>query len=127
MRDEIFGPILPVTSLPDLDSAVRYIRRQPKPLALYIFSEKKEIQRQLLAGIAFGGGCINDTLVHMSSPHVPFGGVGNSGMGQYHGKFSFDSFSHYKTVLKKSRYADLSLRYHPYRETDNQLIRKMLK
>lgn len=127
MRDEIFGPILPVTSLPDLDSAVRYIRRQPKPLALYIFSEKKEIQRQLLAGIAFGGGCINDTLVHMSSPHVPFGGVGNSGMGQYHGKFSFDSFSHYKTVLKKSRYADLSLRYHPYREIDNKLIRKMLK
>ena len=127
MQEEIFGPILPVISLPDLGTAISYVRQRPKPLALYIFSEKKETQDLLLDTISFGGGCINDTLVHMSSPHVPFGGVGNSGMGQYHGKFSFDSFSHYKTVLKKSRYGDLSLRYHPYREIDNKIIRKMLK
>lgn len=127
MQEEIFGPILPVIAVANLTSVIHYIQQRPKPLAVYIFSESKQTQEELLEALSFGGGCINDTLVHMSSPRVPFGGVGNSGMGQYHGKYTFDTFTHYKTVLKKSRFGDLALRYHPYQESDKKLIRKILK
>ncbi len=114
MQDEIFGPILPVLEYENLDHAIAKINSRPKPLALYLFSREKHIQEKVLRDTSSGGVAINDTIMQLSSPELPFGGVGNSGMGCYHGKFSFDTFSHYKSVLKKSFWFDIKLRYPPY-------------
>lgn len=111
MEDEIFGPILPVLEYEDLDKAIEEINNHPKPLALYLFTENKTLQDKVLSNISFGGGCINDTVYHISSPYLPFGGVGNSGTGAYHGKGSFDTFSHEKSVLKQTTFFDIPLRY----------------
>ncbi|MGC8659774.1 MAG: aldehyde dehydrogenase [Desulfomonilaceae bacterium] len=115
MKAEIFGPILPVIEYSDLAQAVSLVNRLPKPLALYFFSRNKEQQNAVLAQTSFGGGAINDTLVHFSSIHLPFGGVGNSGLGRYHGKAGFDTFSNKKSVIKRSMLFDISLRYPPYK------------
>ncbi|GAB6991145.1 aldehyde dehydrogenase [Paenibacillus pini] len=101
MRDEIFGPILPVIVYDELPEIIEEITKRPKPLALYIFSESTEVQDQILGSVSFGGGCINETLAHLTSPFLPFGGVGESGMGSYHGQGSFDTFSHRKSILKR--------------------------
>lgn len=101
MQDEIFGPILPVIVYDELSEIIEEITKRPKPLALYIFSESTEVQNQILSSISFGGGCINETLAHLTSPYLPFGGVGESGMGSYHGQGSFDTFSHRKSILKR--------------------------
>ncbi|GIP42935.1 aldehyde dehydrogenase [Paenibacillus sp. J45TS6] len=101
MQEEIFGPILPVIVYDDLNEIIEEITNRPKPLAFYVFSESKEVQDELLSGVSFGGGCINETLAHLTSPYLPFGGVGESGMGSYHGKASFDTFTHHKSVLKR--------------------------
>lgn len=111
MEDEIFGPILPVLEYEDLSSMISEITNRPKPLALYIFSESENVQNQILSRISFGGGCINDTVFHLSSPYLPFGGVGESGIGAYHGKGSFDVFSHEKSILKQTTKFDLPFRY----------------
>jgi acyl-CoA reductase-like NAD-dependent aldehyde dehydrogenase len=114
MAEEIFGPILPVFPYDDIDDAIRRVNERPKPLALYFFSRNGARQKRVLGETSFGGGCINDTLVHLSNPRLPFGGVGESGMGAYHGKYSFEVFSHRKGVLHKSFLIDPSLRYPPY-------------
>lgn len=114
MADEIFGPILPVIEYDELSEAIRMVNDRPKPLALYFFSKDRAKQERVLAETSFGGGCINDTLVHLGNPRLPFGGVGESGMGAYHGRFSFEVFSHRKGVLHKSFLVDPSLRYPPY-------------
>ncbi|MGN7359076.1 aldehyde dehydrogenase [Paenibacillus sp. SAF-054] len=101
MQDEIFGPILPVIVYDDLQDIIHEIVKRPKPLALYIFSESREVQEQILSQVSFGGGCINETLAHLTSPYLPFGGVGESGIGSYHGHGSFDTFSHRKSILKR--------------------------
>ncbi|WP_066305232.1 aldehyde dehydrogenase [Bacillus sp. FJAT-29814] len=111
MEDEIFGPILPVMEYESLDEVIKGIHNHPKPLALYIFSEHNEVQQKVLGNVSFGGGCVNDTVYHFVSPHLPFGGVGPSGIGSYHGKGSFDSFSHKKSVLKQTTLFDLPFRY----------------
>jgi aldehyde dehydrogenase (NAD+) len=111
MEDEIFGPILPVLEYEDLSNMISEINARPKPLALYIFSESDAIQNEILNHISFGGGCINDTVYHLSSPYLPFGGVGESGIGAYHGKGSFDVFSHEKSILKQTTKFDLPFRY----------------
>lgn len=115
MQMEIFGPILPVLPFDDLSEVITEINRHPKPLALYVFSADKVNQQRLLSEIAFGGGCVNDTVTHLTSPYLPFGGVGSSGHGSYHGKASFDTFTHYKSVLHKGTAIDIPLRYPPYR------------
>lgn len=102
MQEEIFGPILPVFTYSDLNPMLDKIVRRPKPLALYLFTQNEQLQDQVLNQVSFGGGCINDTLSHMTSHYLPFGGVGESGMGSYHGQQSFDVFSHHKSVLKRS-------------------------
>ncbi|WP_340013367.1 aldehyde dehydrogenase [Paenibacillus sp. FSL K6-1318] len=102
MQEEIFGPILPVFTYSDLNPMLDEIVRRPKPLALYLFTQDEQLQEQVLNQVSFGGGCINDTLSHMTSHYLPFGGVGESGMGSYHGQQSFDVFSHHKSVLKRS-------------------------
>lgn len=111
MQDEIFGPILPVLLYRELSEVIDGIHRHPNPLALYLFSENERVQQEVLQHISFGGGCINDTVYHLASPYLPFGGVGSSGIGAYHGKGSFDTFSHRKSVLKQTTKFDLPFRY----------------
>ncbi|MEH7098125.1 aldehyde dehydrogenase [Neobacillus vireti] len=111
MQDEIFGPLLPVLEFDDLSEVVEGIHRHPKPLALYIFTEDHHIQEEVLNKVSFGGGCVNDTVYHFVSPYLPFGGVGTSGIGAYHGKGNFDTFSHLKSVLKQTTKFDIPFRY----------------
>jgi aldehyde dehydrogenase (NAD+) len=111
MEEEIFGPILPVLTFGDLDEAIAAIREKPRPLALYLFSENKGTQDKVIRSLPFGGGCINDTLIHFASPNLPFGGTGTSGIGKYHGRFSFEAFSHSKSVVKQTTRFDFSFRY----------------
>ncbi|MGG0755900.1 aldehyde dehydrogenase [Brevibacillus laterosporus] len=121
MQDEIFGPILPILTYDELAEVVSRISAQPKPLALYLFTESKETEKLLLSHLSFGGGCINDTIFHIATPYLPFGGVGNSGIGSYHGKGSFDVFSHQKSVLKQTTLFDIPVRYH----TTKQALKKI--
>lgn len=114
MQEEIFGPILPVIEYNNLEEAISIVNNQPKPLALYFFSKNQEYQQQVLQQTSSGGVCINDTIMHIGVTELPFGGVGNSGIGSYHGKASFDTFSHQKSVLKKSFLLDIKVRYAPY-------------
>ena len=127
MEDEIFGPILPILTYTDIDDVIDYINSQPNPLAFYLFTSKKQYEQKLIAQCNFGGGCINDTVVHVASEHLPFGGVGESGMGNYHGKASFKTFSHYRSILKKDTWFDLPARYAPYSSFKEKLFKRFLK
>ncbi|MGH0053672.1 MAG: aldehyde dehydrogenase [Sphaerochaetaceae bacterium] len=115
MTEEIFGPILPILTYESFEQALSYIQTREHPLALYLFSNNKEHQEQVVRTVSYGGGCINDTVMHISNPHLPFGGVGSSGMGSYHAKQGFDTFSHTKSVLESKRWLEIKLRYAPYR------------
>lgn len=114
MQEEIFGPILPVLSYTDIDTVINTINNHPDPLALYFFSEDKARQTRIINEISFGGGCINDTVAHLGNVRLPFGGVGQSGMGNYHGKAGFDTFSRPKSIMKKTTLFDIPMRYPPY-------------
>lgn len=114
MNEEIFGPILPILTYQSVDEAFFRIQSRPKPLALYLFTKNASMEQRVLEELSYGGGCINDTVLHLATPHMPFGGVGESGMGGYHGKYSFDAFSHRKSILKRSARPDIRLRYAPY-------------
>ncbi len=126
MLDEIFGPILPVMEFEDLEQVIEMVNSKPKPLALYFFSSNKKHQKRIIDMISYGGGCINDTIMHVASPHLPFGGVGASGMSAYHGKGSYDVFSHKKSVIKKSNLIDVKIRYAPYGDKI-KLLKKLMK
>ena len=115
MKDEIFGPLLPILTYTDESEIEAIITKYEKPLGFYIFSERKKFCYAIIAKYSFGGGCINDTMIHFSNKKLPFGGVGHSGIGAYHGKLSFDIFSHHKGVVKKATWIDLPLRYAPYK------------
>ena len=123
MQEEIFGPLLPIIAYESLDETIRLLQTRPKPLALYLFTRSRSIEHKVLTAVSFGGGCVNDAVVHFSNHHLPFGGVGASGMGAYHGKRSFDTFSHHKSILKKSLRFDLPLRYPPYTENFFNVIK----
>lgn len=127
MQEEIFGPILPVMTYKNLTQAIRYVNAHEKPLALYIFSKSSQIARRVMHSCNFGGGCINDTILHLATSHMPFGGVGHSGMGGYHGKYSFDTFTHYRSIVKKSGFMDLPMRYHPYTDAKMKLLKKLIR
>lgn len=127
MQEEIFGPILPILTYNSLDEAVDFINGRPHPLALYLFSEDKAVQERFLRRVPFGGGCINDTIIHLASSRLGFGGVGDSGMGSYHGKKSFETFSRRKSIVKKSTWLDLPIRYAPYSPKQEKLLRFFLK
>lgn len=116
MKEEIFGPILPILTYETETEIENVVSRYEKPLAFYIFSENKSFTNKLISTYSFGGGCINDTVVHFSNKRLPFGGVGHSGIGAYHGKLSFDIFSHHKGVVKKGNWLDLPMRYAPYKD-----------
>ena len=126
MQEEIFGPILPVLTYSDISEAIAIVNQRPKPLALYLFSHNKNLQRRVLQSTSSGSVCINDTVMQFAVPGLPFGGVGSSGMGKYHGKASFDTFSHYKSVLNRSLILDVKLRYAPYSKSKLQLLKRIL-
>lgn len=125
MEDELFGPIFPILTYDNLDEALREVCKRPKPLALYLFTKDKGIVKQITERVPFGGGCINDTIMHVTNPYLPFGGVGNSGIGSYHGKYSFDLFTHKKSVMKNMLF-EMKLAYPPY-GNKIKLIKKFLK
>ena len=127
MQEEIFAPILPMLCWQEREETVRFVQSRPKPLALYLFARVKEMERAVFDRCSFGGGCVNDTIVHLACSGLPFGGVGNSGMGSYHGKQSFDTFTHYRSVLKKANWLDLPMRYHPYSGEKLRWIKRFLK
>lgn len=127
MQEEIFGPILPVMTFYDIREVIEMVNARPSPLALYYFTKDKTREQQIIRSISYGGGCINDTVVHLATSYMPFGGVGNSGMGSYHGKESFDTFTHYKSVMKKSNILDIPIRYAPFKESRLKWIKKIQK
>ncbi|MDD2954836.1 MAG: aldehyde dehydrogenase family protein [Oscillospiraceae bacterium] len=127
MQEEIFGPVLPVTGCENLEAAARRVEAGSHPLALYLFSRDKKAARALMRQLTFGGGCVNDTVLHLASSRMPFGGVGGSGMGACHGKAGFEAFSREKSVLYQRRWPDLSLRYRPYSEKKYRSVKKVMK
>ncbi len=127
MQEEIFGPVLPVLTFDSLDEAIRRINSMPHPLALYLFTSDKKAAGKVTARCGFGGGCINDTIIHLATSEMGFGGFGESGMGAYHGKTGFDTFTHYKSIVDKKTWLDLPMRYQPYRKRNEKMIRFFLK
>ncbi len=126
MQEEIFGPILPIIAVSSIDEAIDIVESHPKPLALYAFGKDKKVTDRIMRVCSFGGGCINDTIMHINSSEMGFGGVGASGMGSYHGKCGFDTFSHMKSIADRGS-IDLSLRYQPFTEKKLRTIRRFLK
>ncbi|MEE3362262.1 MAG: aldehyde dehydrogenase [Anaerovoracaceae bacterium] len=123
MREEIFGPVLPVITYRELGEAIDFVRGRPKPLALYLFTKDRMTRETVLDRCSFGGGCVNDVLLHLCSSGMPFGGVGNSGMGAYHGRASFDTFSHKRSIMRSSTCIDVPLRYMPYSDTVFRILK----
>ena len=127
MEDEIFGPVLPVITFDNLDKTIAQIRMRPKPLALYLFTGNKSIIKKVLSSVSFGGGCINDTIMHIANPNLPFGGVNNSGIGSYHGEAGFSTFSHYKSVLYKTNLFEPFVKYPPYSGFKKWILKMMME
>lgn len=127
MQEEIFGPVLPILTYRSLKEAISAIEGRPHPLALYLFSEDKLVQQKILARCRFGGGCINDTVIHLATSEMPFGGVGESGMGGYHGREGFREFSHTRSIADKKTWMDLPIRYQPYGRLKDALLKRFLR
>ncbi len=127
MQEEIFGPVMPILTYDSLEEAVRNINSLPHPLALYIFTNNKMKAAQITSRCCFGGGCINDTIIHLATSEMGFGGFGASGMGSYHGKSGFDTFTHYKSIVDKKTWLDLPMRYQPYKKVHEKLLHIFLK
>ena len=126
MLEEIFGPVLPVLTFSSIDEVIGTLKRKEKLLALYLFTTSRENEERVLGELSFGGGCINDTVIHLATSRMGFGGVGSSGMGSYHGKHSYETFSHAKSIVKKSNWMDLPIRYYPDSKTKEKLLRSFL-
>jgi len=127
MQEEIFGPILPVLTFTDLNEAVKNVQLLPKPLSCYVFTSSEQVKNKIIKEISFGGGAINDTIMHISNPNLPFGGVGSSGFGSYHGHAGFNCFSNFKSILDKPTWYESSLKYAPYTQKKLAIIKKLLK
>ena len=127
MQQEIFGPVLPMISFDTLSEVIAFVNSRPKPLAFYLFTADRAAERRILESCSFGGGCVNDTIIHLASSALPFGGVGESGMGSYHGKKSFDTFTHERSIVNKSTKIDLPMRYFPYSKRKLRIIKMFMK
>lgn len=127
MGEEIFGPVLPVLEYESLNKTVAFLKKREKPLALYLFTRSAKARRLVLGQLSFGGGCVNDTLVHLATPYMGFGGVGGSGMGSYHGKAGFETFSHQKSILHRAVFPDIPIRYPAYGGKKDKIIRMLVK
>ncbi len=126
MQEEIFGPILPVLTFKNFNEALLQIAEHEKPLSAYLFTDDSEEKENFVSKISFGGGCINDVVMHLSNDNIPFGGVGNSGIGNYHGKFGFEAFSHQKAILDRATWGEPDLKYPPYTDKKLEWIKKLL-
>ena len=127
MGQELFAPILPVLTYHATEEAVSFVQSRPKPLALYIFSTDRGHIRYVQENVSYGGGCVNDTIIHLATSQMGFGGVGMSGMGSYHGKYGFDTFTHEKSIVDKGNWLDLPMRYQKYTPWKEKLLRMFLK
>lgn len=127
MQAEIFGPVLPIMTYDRLDDALQFINAHPHPLACYVFSSNKRNIKRVLNSCDFGGGCVNDCVIHLATSAMPFGGLKHSGIGGYHGKTGFDTFSHYKSIVDKKNWLDLPMRYQPYTKTKTKLIKTFMQ
>ena len=127
MGEEIFGPVLPILTYENIDDVIDTVNAHDKPLALYIYAENKAMIQKVTARCAFGGGCVNDCIIHIATSNMGFGGMGESGMGSYHGKIGFDTFTHYKSIVDKKTWMDLPMRYQPYNKLGNWLIHMFLR
>jgi len=126
MKEEIFGPVLPIIEYEDLNNAIAQIKAQEKPLALYLFTNKKSIRDQVFHEISFGGGALNETIMHLANPNLPFGGVGNSGTGSYHGEYGFAAFSHQKSIIQKPNWFEPFVKYAPYTSFKLSILKKLM-
>ncbi len=127
MGEEIFGPVMPILTFDDINEVIKTVNDNPSPLALYIFASDKKVIRAVTEKCSFGGGCVNDTVIHLATSRMGFGGVGESGMGSYHGKYSFDTFSHKKSIVDKKTWLDLPMRYQPFKKINEMLIHMFLR
>ena len=127
MQEEIFGPVMPILVFDSLEEVIEKINAMPHPLALYFFTSDKAAAKEVTSRCGFGGGCVNDTIIHLATTEMGFGGFGESGMGAYHGKTGFDTFSHYKSIVDKKTWLDLPMRYQPYRKMHEKMVRFFLK
>jgi aldehyde dehydrogenase (NAD+) len=127
MQEEIFGPVLPIIEFDDLNWAIKMVKDRDKPLALYVFTSSKKNTKKIFLEISFGGGAVNDAVMHLANANLPFGGVGESGMGSYHGKAGFDSFSHFKSIYSHSTMLEPNLKYTPYTKNKFKVMRVMLE
>lgn len=127
MQEEIFGPILPILTYETEQDCIDFIQSREKPLALYLFTQDKQRVKTFTLRVPFGGGCVNDTIIHLATSRLPFGGVGESGMGSYHGKAGFEAFSHRKSLVRKATWLDIPLRYQPYRQNGVRTLRRFMK
>lgn len=125
MQEEIFGPIIPIIIYKNKSEIFEIIDKNKNPLALYLFTDNNSFEKEIIEKVSFGGGCVNDTIIHCTSEGLPFGGIGMSGIGNYHGKASFDAFSHKKSVVKSKKFADISMKYPPFNEKKLELIKKV--
>ena len=127
MQEEIFGPVMPILTFNSIDEVIHRVNAMPHPLALYLFTSDKKTEKKVISRCGFGGGCINDTIIHLATTEMGFGGFGESGMGAYHGKIGFDTFTHYKSIVDKKTWLDLPMRYQPYRKLHEKMVRFFLK
>ena len=127
MGEEIFGPLMPILTFDKVEDVIETVNKHDKPLALYLYSEDKKVIREITSRCSFGGGCVNDCIIHLATSNMGFGGVGESGMGSYHGKTGFDTFTHYKSIVDKKTWMDLPMRYQPYSKFGNWLIHLFLR
>jgi len=127
MQEEIFGPILPVIPFDSLDEMIAEVKRREKPLSCYVFTQDKKLRDKILHEVSFGGGCVNDAIMHISNNRLPFGGVGESGIGSYHGEYGFRTFSHYKSILDKPTWVEAGLKYFPHSAAKFSLMKKLLR
>lgn len=127
MKEEIFGPLMPILTYDQIEEVIRTVNEHDRPLALYLFSSNKMSIKAVTSRCSYGGGCINDVIIHLATPYMGFGGVGESGMGSYHGKTGFDTFTHYKSMVDKKTWLDLPIRYQPYQKLYEKMLRFFLK
>lgn len=125
MQEEIFGPILPIIEFDDVNWAIKKVKSNENPLSLYIFSSSKKVNKKIISEVSFGSGMVNDAIMHLSNINLPFGGVGNSGMGSYHGKAGFDTFSHYKSIVEKSTFIEPNIKYPPFYSWKKWLLKTL--
>ena len=126
MGEEIFGPVLPVITYKEESEVFGYVSSHDAPLACYVFSSDKKRIKRLTTRLGFGGGCVNDVVIHLATSNMPFGGFKESGMGSYHGKVGFDTFTHYKSIVDKKTFIDLPMRYQPYKKSNDKLVKMFL-